>query len=280
MIMSAADFIKDNPAAELAMLGAGEIAKVYEIWNRLAEFEAPRAEEAILYLLGKLKEVTVSDDAVWLGVLRLRHGREAERDHQKGWRTRVVMHLEWTDLKREVVAEAMKAQEQDGGIPSSIEMAKLAGQFRTLFLRELHDLKIFSASRHYQACFIPFDITDRLWCVFPVNGDCEVAVILDRCGAHPRYGEKDRALVSVIMRGLKWFHQQMLIAHGVTLANHRLTPREKSLLSQLLSDKTEKEIAGHLDLTLATVRSYTKSLYGKFGVRGRAGLMALWLGRV
>ena len=208
------------------------------------------------------------------------HGPEAEKDHQKGWRTRLVVHLEWTELKRTVVAEAMKAQEQDGGVPSSIEMAKRAGSFRTLFLTELHDMREFVHTHHYKACFIPFDITDRLWCVFPVNDDCEVAVILDRCGNRPRFGEKERALVSSAMRGLKWFHRRMMLAHGVTLGHHRLSPRERSLLPQLLSDKPEKEIADSLGLTFSTVRGYTKALYGKLGVRGRAGLMALWLGQV
>ena len=267
-------------ASEFAELEPAVVARVYTIWDGLAEFDPARSEEAVHWFLQELKDIIRSDDAVWLGVVRLNDGEAAERDHQIGWRTRAVVHLEWTDLKREVVAEAMKAQEQDGGVPSSIEMAKLAGHFRTIFLRELHDMETFVQTRHYQACFVPFDITDRLWCVFPVNADCEVAVILDRCGDHPRFNEKDRLLVSVIMRGLKWFHRQMLLAYGVTLGNNRLSARERSLLSQLLSDKTEKEIAVQLGLTLATVRSYTKALYGKFGVRGRAGLMALWLGGV
>lgn len=255
------------------------MSRIYELWDGLADFEPSRADEATSWFLGQLKTLTASDDAVWLGVVRMRHGPEAEQDHQKGWRTRLVVHLEWTELKREVVAEAMKAQEKDGGVPSSIEMAKLAGNFRTLFLRELHHLPEFILTHHYKACFIPFDITDRLWSVFPVNDDCEVAVILDRCGDSPRFNEKERSFVSTAMRGLRWFHRRMVLSHGVMLGDNHLSPRERSLLSQLLSDQSEKEIAAHLGLTLSTVRSYTKILYAKLGVRGRAGLMALWLGQ-
>lgn len=271
--------ILDDSASEIASIERPLLARIYKIWDRVAEFDPARSEESVRWLLKELKEITASDDAVWVGVVRLLDGEAAARDHQLGWRTRAVVHLEWTDLKRSVVAEAMKAQEQDGGVPSSIEQAKLAGRFRTLFLRELHDMPTFAQSHHYRACFVPFGITDRMWSVFPVNADCEVAVILDRYQDRPRFGEKERALVSVIMRGLKWFHRQMVLAYGVTLGNARLTSRERSLLGHLLGDRTEKEIAAELGLTAATVRSYTKSLYAKFGVRGRAGLMALWLGK-
>lgn len=277
--MKLSELPNDDPAGELRCLDASSIARVFALWDRLAGFDPARWEEALLEFLAELKRLAVADDAVWLGLVRMRHGREAERDHQLGWRTRAVVHLEWTELKRSVVAEAMKAQEKDGGVPSSIEMAKLAGRFRTLTLRELHDMGTFTRTHHYPACFVPFQITDRLWCVLPVGEDCEVAVIFDRCGDHPRFSKRDRAVVSVAMRGLKWFHRQMVLANGVTLGKTRLSPREKGLLNHLLSDKTEKEIAENLHLSLATVRGYTKSLYQKLGVRGRVGLISLWLGR-
>jgi DNA-binding CsgD family transcriptional regulator len=190
----------------------------------------------------------------------------------------VVVHLEWTDLKRSVVAAAMKAQEVDGGVPSSIEMAKLAGNFRTLTLRELHDMGTFVHTEHYKSCFIPFDITDRMWCVFPVNEDCEVAYILDRCGDRPHFTARDKQIVATTLRALKWFHRGTMLMHGVVLGDDRLSPRERSLVSRLLGKQTEKEIAASLGLAVSTTRGYIKTLYKKFGVQGRAGLMALWLG--
>ncbi len=232
----------------------------------------------MLFLMGELKRLVAADDAVWIGVVRMAHGEEARRDHQLGWRGRAVVHLDWTDLKRSVVAEAMKAQEIDGGVPSSIEMAKIAGHFRTLTLRELHDRRTFEKTEHYRACFLPFDITDRLWCVFPVNEDCEVAYLLDRCGKRRGFTKRDKEIVASTLRGLKWFHRQTLLAHGVMLGDGRLTAGERKLLSRLLTGRTEKEIADDLALSFATTRSYIKTLYKKFGVHGWAGLMALWLG--
>ena len=268
-----------NPHPEIpAALDPVAVQRIHALWDRLADFDAPRTEEAVLFLMRELKQLAGADDAVWIGVVRMAHGEEAARDHQLGWRGRAVMHLEWTDLKREVVAAAMKAQEKDGGVPSSIEMAKLAGNFRTLTLRELHDMETFTRTEHYRSCFIPFGITDRLWCVFPVNADCEVAYILDRTGERPHFTERDKQAVAATLRALKWFHRRTLLAHGVMLGDQRLTPRERSLCVKLLGSQSEKEIAAALGLTLPTTRGYIKALYRKFGVQGRTGLMALWLG--
>jgi DNA-binding CsgD family transcriptional regulator len=257
---------------------AERTARTSAVWDRLAEFTPAQSDEALHFLLGELKALVGADDAVWIGVVRLAHGAEAARDHQLGWRGRVVVHLEWTDLKRQVVAAAMKAQETDGGVPSSIEMARQAGVFRTLTLRELHDMQSFVHTEHYKACFVPFGITDRLWCVFPVNEDCEVAFILDRCGRRPHFGEAEKQIVAATLRPLKWFHRATMLSHGVMLGNGRLTPRERSLCRCLLGSKTEKEIAAFLGLSPSTARSYIQKLYHKVGVKGRTGFMALWLG--
>jgi len=258
--------------------GLENSSPIFAIWDRLADFDAARTEKALLFLLQALKELVDADDVVWVGTVRMAYGEEAERDHQRGWRGSVVVHLEWTDLKRQVVAAAMKAQEIDSGVPSFIELAKLAGNFRTLVLRELHDMATFTRTEHYRTCFVPFAITDRMWCVFPVNEDCEVAFILDRFGARPHFSPRDRQLVATMLRGLRWFHRQTMLSHGVMLGDERLSPRERSLCACLLGNQTEKEIADSLGLTFFTTRTYIKALYKKFGVKGRAGLMALWLG--
>lgn len=248
------------------------------IWDRLADFEATRTDEAQLFLMRELKRLVGADDAVWIGVVRMAEGEDARNDHQLGWRGRAVVHLEWTEMKRAVVAEAMKAQERDRGVDSSIEMAKLAGSFRTLLLRELHDMETFTESEHYRSCFVPFGITDRIWCVFPVNEDCEVAYLFDRCGDRPGFSGIDKQLVSTVLRPIKWFHRKTMLAHGVMLGDKRLTPRERSLCVRLLGSRTEKEIAESLGLAVTTTRGYIQALYRKFGVQGRTGLMALWLG--
>ena len=50
-------------------------------------------------------------------------------------------------------------------------------------------------------------------------------------------------------------------------------------MNLLLTDHVEKEIAHELALTPATTHTYITGLFRKFGVSGRPGLTALWLGK-
>lgn len=56
-----------------------------------------------------------------------------------------------------------------------------------------------------------------------------------------------------------------------------LAPREREILALLLTEATEKQIADQLGLAFSTTHSYITAIFRKFGVRGRAGLMSLWL---
>jgi PAS domain S-box-containing protein len=56
-----------------------------------------------------------------------------------------------------------------------------------------------------------------------------------------------------------------------------LAPHERRVLNLLLTEAGEKQIAEQLGLAVSTTHSYITGIYRKFGVRGRAGLMSLWL---
>ncbi len=54
-----------------------------------------------------------------------------------------------------------------------------------------------------------------------------------------------------------------------------LTPRESSVLKQLLTGKTVKECAKELGIGRGTFKIYASRVYCKMGVHTRVGLMAL-----
>src|SRR5260370_1246641 len=58
-----------------------------------------------------------------------------------------------------------------------------------------------------------------------------------------------------------------------------LSAREQGVLRLLLTNLSEKEIADRLGLTRGTTHCYVTEILRKFGVSGRAGLTALWLGQ-
>lgn len=113
-----------------------------------------------------------------------------------------------------------------------------------------------------------------------------------RVGFENRYLHKAGNEVQV-MWSARWLQARQLrigVARDVTalrqpvsskidelLAVAHLAPHENKVLQLLLTDATEKQIAEQLGLAVSTTHSYVTVIFRKFGVRGRAGLMALWL---
>ena len=69
-----------------------------------------------------------------------------------------------------------------------------------------------------------------------------------------------------------------MLSYGLLAADTPLTPSERRVLRLLLTDLSEKEVADRLELGVRTTHHHATTIYRKFGVRGRTGLMALWLG--
>lgn len=49
---------------------------VEKIWDRLADSDATQTEESLRFLMEGLKELVDADDAVWIGVVRMVHGKQ------------------------------------------------------------------------------------------------------------------------------------------------------------------------------------------------------------
>lgn len=112
-----------------------------------------------------------------------------------------------------------------------------------------------------------------------------------RVGFENRYRHKSGREVHV-MWSVRWLAEEGLrvgVARDVTplrqaaaqdpgpRAPTPLSRQERRVLDLLLTDAPEKEIAQALGLAESTIHSYVASIFRKFGVRGRKGLMSLWL---
>lgn len=91
-----------------------------------------------------------------------------------------------------------------------------------------------------------------------------------------RWLESERLRIGVA-RDITALKQAQMLNHGLLHATAPLAPYEVKVLQLLLTDATEKQIAERLGLAVSTTHSYVTSIFRKFGVRGRAGLMSLWL---
>lgn len=260
-------------------LSAERLEAIHCLWDDLADFPASRTDDALLHLMQRLREWFDAGDVVWVGGARLSRGPAARRDPQSGWRGLVVRHLKADPGTLERSARATQTQDTDPGLTTRALVAD-AGRFR---IRRMHDglvdMATFRRTAHYRAFYEEVGIVDRMFVAFPINADAESFYLLDRMSGSRRFSAADADLVGYIMRGLKWFQRELLLSHGLLLADQPLSPMERRILSLLLTARTEKEIAAELKQSPSTTHKYITGILRKFGVRGRTGLLALWLGR-
>lgn len=250
---------------------------VARLWDDLADYDAVQTAAACRHLMARLVAMVDARNAGWIGAMRT---GDDPGDPLRGWRIGAVEYLDDDPLNMAAVA-AMKsrwaAREVD---PLSLHSLKGAGAaFRVFTLRRAMDAAWFERD-YYKVMYEGRGIFDALFALFPVNEDAESCVVLHAGASRAPFGESDIALASRVLRGVKWFHRRLMLAHGLLIASSPLTPAERRVVAELLTEATEKEIARRLDLAPSTVHQYVTGLYRKFGVKGRAGLMSLWLNRL
>lgn len=255
---------------------------IYSLWDEVADYPAARIDEALTHLMHTLGDWVRADDVLWVGGVRMNGGANgsalARQDAQHGWRGRSVRRLRPLPAIEVKSRQAVRAQDTDPGMATPA-IAREAGKFRSYRLRDgFIDFDAFRRSGHYRRFYREAGISDRLWVVCPVNADTEAYFVFDLYRTRRRFSETDAALAGMALRGLKWFHRGVMLNHGLLIAAKPLSPTQRRLLAFLLTGKSEREIAAAMGLTPATVHTYITALYRLFGVSGRPGLTALWLG--
>jgi DNA-binding CsgD family transcriptional regulator len=252
--------------------------QVQVLWDTVAACGASRTEDALMLLLEGVASLLGAQHAYWMGTLRL--SDIAEKDPVYGWRPRAVTYLHPSEQRLAVKKEHIRRINNGEIDPTVIANLQGAGRFRVSIAHEMTPEGWYE-SEFYRTLFAPFDIIDTIYVASPLSNDLESWLAFERHGQdNARFGEKERELLDYIVRPLNWFHRQLILHHGVLLADEPLKPAERRVLNSLLTRMTEQEIAKEHGLTQATVHTYCTRIYRKFNVRGRAGLTALWLGQL
>ena len=253
--------------------------QVYGLWDDLADLPLGETRASIELVLGRIAEWIGADDAFWIGVARLRDSETADDDILHGWRLRAAERLiHRPEYGPEFIRKVLSHMERDPGM-STRKIISEAGRFRSYRLHDgFIDFGAFRQTPQYEMYFRQGGITDRIWCVFPVNTDAESLFCFDRIRRRRRFTPEHERQVALALRGIKWFHRQQLLNHGLLVGNAPLSPAHRRLLPHLLSHKPEKQIADALGLTRATTHNYVTEIYRSFNVTSRAGLITLWMG--
>ena len=272
------------------------------LWDELAAFPSSRIDEALTHLMAWLQEHLDVDDVFWLGGVLMLDGQAAAGDPLLGWRLRARQGLlPQSEAQRQLRASYL-GKEHYGRLTSAYftgtprpddevhvgettrNLARRAGQFRAQRLRDgFVDYAAFRQTEHYRRYYTAQGVTDRIWVIAPVDEHTESVFVLDR---HRRAGltrrrpftDRDTALAAAALRGQRRFHRQMILSNGALRGVKALSPLKRRVLLCLLTGQADKEVAAQVKLRPLSLRKYLTELYGEYGVKTRAGLMALWLG--
>jgi len=245
--------------------------RIHALWDELSDFDLSQSEAAASHLMQTLVALAGVENAAWAGAVRV----GGPDDPLFGWRVAPVKTTEPgldPNEARFNVTEAWDGRDID---PCYLVPMRKVGAFRTYSLRR--DLPpAWFASSFYRRHYGSAGIYDAVFVGFPLNADCE-----SHFGFYAAQPVADATieLLAYALRGIKWFHRQLLMSHGLLLASAPLTPTEHKVLQLLLTEATEKRIAHRLGLAESTTHQHVVAIFRKFGVHSRAGLMSLWFNR-
>lgn len=251
--------------------------RIHTIWDTLADFDASKVDEALAFLQTNLCELINAQNADWIGVVRL--DVAVPGDRVGGWRPPVVRVLHHNEKFLASVKE--QARNIESGIINEvvIQIANMSGCFRACRLCDVMPAEWFDSS-FYQSYYQSCGHRDAVYVAFPVNEDAESWFGLFRAMGQQPFTVEERNTLAYALRGIKWFHRQLLLSHGLLVASTPLTTVERQVLQGLMTGLPEKEIAAAQSQSYHTTHEYISSIFRKFGVNNRSGLMALWLGHL
>lgn len=261
------------------------LGDIFGLWGELSNFGMHESDLALRRCLERMGEWLGAQNAFWVGTVRIldNNGGRGQADILSGWRIRAHQPLrpQFHDIPfiRKLLKIVVIHSKMDPGA-ANIELAAAAGQFRVYSLQggKLFDVDAFQQTDHYDRFYRKRGVTDRIWVAFPVNVDTESIFCFDRMGEAQFFDNDDLELASFALRGIRWFHRQLLLSRGLGLCTEPLTSAEHRVIKGLLTGASEREIGGDLNLSQGTVHQYATRVYRKFGVRGRTEFTAIWLG--
>ena len=249
-------------------------ADPYVLWDEMAGFEAADSDAALDHLMTRLCQRVDGHNALCLGAVRL--PEMLPGDPLRGWRVGLNRHLHAAPTFATPVRDLAEHADGETGSTAARNVA-LAGCWRANRLVDLVGAAWFE-SAYYRDFYLAGGLGDAIWGVCPVNEDAEVYIGVFRPATDPRFSAAERDIVAELLRGLKWYFRQLLLSHGLCLANAPLTPAEREVVRLLLGGGGEREIAAELGQSVHTTHEHIKRIYRKFGVSNRPALAALWLG--
>jgi hypothetical protein len=224
--------------------------RIHALWDDLADMDATRFDAIADRLMVGLCELVNAQNACWIGSVHLSDA--FPEDPVKGWRAIVVRYLYPTQPLDDGAKEQLKNLYRGVADETTVINVAAAGHFRANRLRDLVSDEWFD-SDYYHCYYQGRGFNDAVFITFPVNADAESWFGVYRGIGKSDFTAEERDILAYALRGLKWFHRQLMLNHGLLIASAPLTPAERRVLQLLLSRASEKDIGVTLGLTVNSV---------------------------
>jgi DNA-binding CsgD family transcriptional regulator len=248
---------------------------IHVLWDELTDFDAGQTTQAVAHLMAFLCERGDAWNATWAGAVRI--NENYGDDPLMGWRVAAMrsLHPVPPHPDESHFKDLLRLWDQRKLDPSFLLPLRGVGTFRTYSFRRELPPEWFEGT-FYKAHYGSVGTHDAVFVAFPLNRDAE-----SHFGFYSRkmFADDEIAQLAYALRGIKWFHRYLMLSHGLLMASSPLTPTEHKVLQLLLTKASEKHIAHQLGVAASTAHQHVVSIFRKFGVRSRAGLMSLWLNR-
>jgi DNA-binding CsgD family transcriptional regulator len=250
-----------------------DVRSVSRLMGELSEFPAAQATAARAHCFAALARIVGAENVFWVPAMRVK--RERPSDQLGGWKPMGLSRLHQDPRLDRCTALVLSEIAAGRADPLTLANTRRAGTTRALLRAELVPDAEWERCPHLNEALRPSGVADRLVGAHTVDDRRESYIGLDRGPQDRPFGERERDLLRLFLLGAPAFHREQVLAEG--LVDPALSPRERQVLALLLTDMNEREIGRALGLTWRTTHQYAASIFRKFGVRGRIGLMAHWL---
>ncbi len=259
----------------MILIQPAKLDVLHDLWDTLAQLPASQPEQSLELLLSTIGDLIESEHGFWFSMHRVDDANE--EDQMLGWRMGPAFFHKPLPEDENLYKKTVK--DVSDGQPGECLIANIrtAGKFRASLIRDRVPASYFE-SDFYRQNMEGRGFHDSLSVVTPIHEDSEIYVGFMRKKNQLQFTADDLKLVSYGLRGLSWFHRRTLLSYGLELADNPLTATERKVMRRLLTDWSEKNIADDLGQKLDTTHKHVVSIYRKFNVKSRAGLMSLWLG--
>ncbi len=255
----------------MAIAGPTLLKRVAE----LVEHSMWRPESAATACAELLQDAVGASNG-YLIVAARREGRfPARADPQLGFR--VALHLRRHPLERRA-AELVRTIVREQSYVGDRGVAGLVKRSARISVERADHLRAPGSFRHphLSALHEALGLRDQLVGMMPLGPDARIMVSVDRSRRERTFGRRERERLLALLPALGVPFARVAAAHGVFDGRALLSPREAEVFRELLTSRSEKQIAAFLGLTERSTHQVVTAVYRKLVVSGRVELLHRW----